>query len=88
MATKPDKDPLIQHLCNSSSLEPANAEKLIDEVIAYFSETIEDYVCRRHRELKLELGLSNPQIYQRIEEEIKQMVFAWFALTLVQFNKA
>ena len=76
MAAKPDRSPLIQHLCNSNALERANAEKLVDEVIAYFSESVEDFVCRRHRELKQEQGLSNPQIYQQIETEIPQMVFA------------
>ncbi|MFT5503307.1 MAG: hypothetical protein ACI845_003429 [Gammaproteobacteria bacterium] len=75
MTTKPDLNPLIQHLCNSSSLDRAAAEKLIDEVLAYFAETVEDYVRRRHRELKLELGLSNPEIYQRLETEISQLVF-------------
>ena len=87
MTAKPDLNPLIQHLCNNSAVSRLEAIKLIDEVREYFNETVEDYVSRRHQELKLELGLSNPQIYQRIEDEIKQMVFASRPLSQRQIRR-
>ncbi len=87
MAAKPDLTPLIQHLCNNCDLSHSTASKLIDEVREFFNETVEDFVARRHHELKQELGLSNPQIFQRIDDEIKQMVFASRPLTQRQIRR-
>lgn len=79
--------PLLNHLCNISRLEQNEAKKLVAEVIAYFSETTEVYVQRRHRELKQDEGLSNAQIYQRIETELKQIVLASPALSQRQIRR-
>jgi len=87
MTDKPDIQPLIDHLCNGSALTPSTARKIVDEVIAYFAETPEDYVRRRHFEIKQELGLSNPQIFKRIENELAQLVFAAPALTQRQIRR-
>ena len=76
MTDKPDIQPLIDHLCHSSGLTAPEAHKLVEETIAFFAETPEDYVRRRHLEIKQELGLSNAQIYRRIEAELTQLVFA------------
>ena len=76
MTDKPDIQLLIDHICQSSGLTPAEARRLVDEVIAYFAETPEDYVRRRHLEIRQEQGLSNPQIFQRIQAELAQLVFA------------
>ena len=76
MNDKPNLQPLIDHLCHNGDLSESQARKLVDEVIAYFSEAPEDYVRRRHHEIKRESGLSNLQIYQRIESEMAQLVFA------------
>ena len=87
MEMAPDTQPLIDHLCHSSELSPAQARKLIAEVIAYFAESPEDYVRRRHLELKQELGLANPQIFKRIEVEVAQLVFAAPALSQRQIRR-
>lgn len=87
MAEKPDIQLLINHLCHSSGLTSPEAHKIVDEVIAYFSETPEDYVRRRHLEIKQELGLSNAQIFQRIETELTQLVFAAPTLTQRQIRR-
>lgn len=87
MTDGPDIQLLINHLCQGSGLTPPEARKLVDEVIAYFSETPEDYVRRRHLEIKQELGLSNPQIFQRIETELAQLVFAAPELTRRQIRR-
>ena len=87
MTDKPDIQPLIDHLCNASALTPSEARKTVDEVIAYFAETPEDYVRRRHLEIKQELGLSNPQIFQRIQAELAQLVFAAPVLTQRQIRR-
>ena len=87
MTDKPDIQLLINHLCHGSGLTPPEARKIVDEVIAFFSEAPEDYVRRRHLEIKQELGLSNPQIFQRIEAELAQLVFAAPALTQRQIRR-
>jgi hypothetical protein len=87
MTARPDIQPLINHLCHSSDLSAAQAQRIIDEVIAYFSETPENYVRRRHREIKQETGLANAQIFARIEAEMTQLVFATPALTQRQIRR-
>ncbi len=87
MADKPDIQLLINHLCHGSGLTPSEARKIVDEVITYFAETPEDYVRRRHLEIKQEQGLPNPQIFERIEAEMVQLVFAAPALTQRQIRR-
>jgi len=87
MTDKPDIQLLINHLCHGSGLTPSEARKIVDEVIAFFAETPEDFVRRRHLEIKQELGLSNAQIFQRIEAELVQLVFAAPALTQRQIRR-
>jgi hypothetical protein len=87
MTGKPDIQSLINHLCQSSDLTPSQARKTVDEVISYFSESAEDYVRRRHLEIKHESGLANPQIFQRIEVELAQLVFAAPPLTQRQIRR-
>jgi hypothetical protein len=87
MTDKPDIQPLIDHLCHSSGLTSLEARKIVEETIAYFADTPEDYVRRRHLEIKQELGLPNPQIYRRIEAELAQLVFAAPVLTERQIRR-
>ena len=87
MNAKPDFQPLIDHLCHSSDLNAAQASKIVAEVIAYFSESTDSYVRRRHLELKQDSGLANPQIFRRIESELAQLVFAAPQLTQRQIRR-
>jgi hypothetical protein len=87
MIDKPDIQPLINHLCHSSDLSASQAQRIIDEVIAYFAETPENYVRRRHLQIKQDTGLPNAQIFARIETELAQLVFAAPALTQRQIRR-
>ena len=87
MPYEPDLQPLINHLCHSSDLSSTQAKKIVDEVIGYFSESTESYVRRRHLELKQDFGLTNPQIFERIETELAQLVFAAPQLTQRQIRR-
>ena len=87
MPDKPDVQQLINHLCQSSNLSVSQAQRIIDEVISYFSETPENYVRRRHREIKQDTGLANAQIFACIEAEMPQLVFAAPVLTLRQIRR-
>jgi hypothetical protein len=86
MKDKANIQPLLNHLCTSSRLNQLEAQRVVAEVIAYFSETTESYVQRRHSELKLE-GLSNIHIYQRIEIELGELVFAAPTLSQRQIRR-
>ena len=87
MPDKPDIQPLINHLCQNSGLTPCEARRTVDDVIAYFAESAEDYVRRRHMEIKQEQGLANPEIFKRIETELSQLVFAAPLLTQRQIRR-
>ncbi len=87
MTDKPDLQPLINHLCHSNDLSASQAQRIIDEVIAYFAETPEDYVRRRHLEIRQEFGLANTLIFERIAAELAQLAFAAPALTRRQIRR-
>jgi hypothetical protein len=67
--TVADGDDLVSYLCRSSGLQPGEAERLVDEVLAYFSETLEEFVRRRHRELQAR-GFKNDEIFDVIASEV------------------
>jgi len=87
MIDKSNLQPLLDHLCNTSPLQLDEAQKLVTEVIAYFSETTEDWVLRRHGELRHGEGMSNAQIYARIENELPDTVFVSHALSQRQIRR-
>jgi hypothetical protein len=62
-------DELVTHLTRTSPLSPGEAAWVVAEVLGYFSESAEEYVRRRHRELKAE-GLTNDQAFGRIAAEL------------------
>ncbi|MFJ3791022.1 hypothetical protein [Kitasatospora sp. NPDC090091] len=61
---------LLAHLTRTSPLGPREAARVVAEVLAYFSETAEEYVRRRHGELQAR-GLTNEKIFARLAEELK-----------------
>ena len=65
---------LIQHLCQSASLSYTDAVKLVREVVDFYQQTPDQYIRQRHRELQ-STGLSNPQIFARLQQETAQRVF-------------
>jgi hypothetical protein len=62
---------LIAHVTRSSTLGVGEAERLIAEVVGYFSEPAETFVRRRHGELKAR-GLTNDRAFQLIADELRQ----------------
>ena len=61
-------DELVDHLTRSTPLQRGEALRVIQDVLAYFDETTENYVRRRHRELQAQ-GLVNASIFERIEAD-------------------
>lgn len=62
-------DDLLDHLERLSGAERSRLRQLVGEVIAYYDETLEEFVARRHRELQRE-GLRNEAIFGRIGAEV------------------
>ncbi|WP_327069840.1 hypothetical protein [Kitasatospora sp. NBC_01302] len=67
--TQPLFADLLAHLTRTSVLGPAEAARVVAEVLAYFSETTPEFVQRRHGELQSR-GLTNDQSFARIAEEL------------------
>lgn len=67
-------DELLDHLVRSSRLSHSEAMRVVEDVLAFFNEDPEDFVCRRHRALQGE-GLSNAEIFDRITLELAQFRF-------------
>ena len=87
MSVPASLQPLLDHLRQVSRLSPAEAEKLVAEVIAFFHETPEVFVRRRHRELKQTEGWSNERIFETIESELQGLVFATPPLSQRQIRR-
>jgi hypothetical protein len=73
----PDQFPpdLARHLAASTDLPVPTAGRVIADVIAYFSETIEEFVRRRHGELRRR-QYKNDEIWPVIAAELGQRRFA------------
>jgi len=77
---------LVAHLERVTPFARADARRLVDEVTAYFSESIEQFVTRRHAELQRE-ELRNDVIFERIELEIRVRRFAAPSLSMRQVRR-
>ena len=66
---------LLEHLERTTRLTRAEAERVVAEVLEYFSEPLEEFVTRRHAELQAD-ALKNPEIFARLAAELGQRRFA------------
>ena len=66
---------LVEHLARTSRLARSEAAHLVQEVLAFFSESAPEFVARRHADLKRE-GLANPEIFERIAGELERRRFS------------
>ena len=60
---------LVAHLVRTTGLPAGVAARVIEEVVAFFGETTEAFVRRRHRELQA-AGGTNAEIFGRIAAEL------------------
>ncbi len=63
-----DLAPLIDHL-TLTGLSRGDAARIVSDVLAYFSESTEEFVRRRHRELQ-HSGLRNTTSFELIAHEL------------------
>jgi uncharacterized membrane protein len=66
---------LLSHVMASTGLSEAEARRVIEDVVAFHHEPVEDVVRRRHAELRT-YGAKNADIYVRLRAELAQRVVA------------
>ncbi len=81
-----DLDELVGHLTENSSLTSAESRRVVAEVVAFFSETAETFVKRRHHELK-QSGYKNVAIYTLIQGELTDRCFSAPTLSTRQIRR-
>jgi hypothetical protein len=62
---------LIRHLTVSTGLAPGTAARVVTDVLAYYGETTEQFVRRRHAELR-HRGHGNAAIWPVLAEELSE----------------
>lgn len=68
-------DQVAARIAASSGVSKAVARRIVEDVIAQYSETVSAYVARRHQELTRS-GWKNPDIYRRLVDEVAARPFA------------
>lgn len=79
-------DDLLAHVMRTTGLPAGSAARVIADVKAYFDESVEDYVRRRHRELQAR-GLTNDPIFERVLAELRDRPVAAPELTPRQLRR-
>ena len=59
----------MRELSRTTGLPASVAARVVDDVLAYFDETVEEFVRRRHRELQRR-GHTNDRIFEEISAEL------------------
>jgi hypothetical protein len=77
---------LVGHLVATTGMSEAEASRVVEDVVAYLSETVEDYVRRRHAEMKT-FGAKNSEIFEQIAHELAGRVVAAPELTERQLRR-
>jgi len=81
----PDHD-LIRRIAGSTGLPESVAARVIEDVLAVHSETVDSYVRRRHAELQIH-GTRNTQAFELIAAELKDRPFAAPDLSVRQLRR-
>ena len=70
----------------TTGLSEAEASRVVEDVVSFLAEPVEEYVRRRHAELKT-YGAKNTQIFGQIAEELAGRVVAAPKLTERQLRR-
>jgi len=69
-----DRD-LVDRVAGSTGLTPAEAARVVEDVLAWYREPVEEYVRRRHAYHRL-YGKRNPEIFALIADELGDRLVA------------
>lgn len=85
MPSSPDPA-LVDRIAASTGLTAAEAARVVEDVVAFHAEPVEDFVRRRHAQLKT-YGTKNSEIFARLVEELADRVVAAPTLTERQLRR-
>ena len=71
----PVDNALVDHLVAGTGLSSAEAQRVIEDVVAFYAEPVEEFVRRRHADLRT-YGAKNDEIFARIATELRERVVA------------
>jgi hypothetical protein len=86
MADESFPQDLARYLAASTGLPPPTTIRVVADVNAYYDETVEDFVRRRHGELRAQ-GWKNDEIWPRITAEQNNRRFKAGELTDRQLRR-
>jgi len=66
---------LVDRVAGSTGLTPAEAARVVEDVLAWYREPVEEYVRRRHAYYRL-YGKRNPEIFGLIADELADRLVA------------
>lgn len=81
----PDEE-LVRRIAETTGLSPSEAARVIDDVLAWHHETVEEFVRRRHRHHQT-YGKRNDEIFDLIGDELRHTRFAAPELTARQLRR-
>jgi hypothetical protein len=70
----PYPEDLVRHVAMSTGLDEATATRVVADVMAYFGQTVEEYVVKRHQDLKSR-NRKNDDIWPQIAGELRTRRF-------------
>jgi hypothetical protein len=77
---------LVERVAGSTCLTQAEAARVVEDVLAWYREPVQDYVRRRHAQHRL-FGRRNPEIFALIADELAGRLVAAPSLTQRQLRR-
>ena len=77
---------LVRHVAASTGLDEVIATRVVADVVAYFGQTVEDFVRQRHAELK-DMNKRNDDIWPKLVAEVSDRRFRVDDLTERQLRR-
>jgi hypothetical protein len=77
---------LVRHVAMTTGLDDATASRVVADVVAYFGQTVEEFVRQRHAELK-DKSMRNDEIWPSLAAELERHRFAAPELTERQLRR-
>ncbi|MFC6287099.1 hypothetical protein ACFP3Q_17080 [Nocardioides sp. GCM10027113] len=77
---------LVERVTASTGLAPGEAARVVEDVLAFYAEPVEEYVRRRHAQLKT-YGARNGEIFARLADELQHRLVAAPRLTERQLRR-
>lgn len=77
---------LVDRVASSTGLTPAEAARVVDDIVAWYREPVEEYVRRRHKHHHL-FGKRNSEIFALIADELSGRLVAAPSLSQRQLRR-